>query len=110
MTMKLDDLTIGEAKELAKMFGGQRGPRTNSIEVGKAYFFRTVTMHITGRVVAVTDFDVKLEDAAWIADSGRFYQALTDGTLNEVEPYPHGTCIALGSVVDYSVWNHELPQ
>lgn len=30
--------------------------------------------------------DIKLENAAWIADSGRFMQAIKDGELKEVEP------------------------
>jgi hypothetical protein len=30
------------------------------------------------------------EDAAWIADSGRFTQAVASGDFSEVEPFPTG--------------------
>lgn len=53
-------------------------------------FVRTVTHYYTGRVVGVSDKAILLEDAAWIADTGRFADALRTGILSEVEPYPDG--------------------
>jgi hypothetical protein len=75
---------------------------TNEIwEIGKFYFIRTVTMNNTGRLVAVTDHELVLEDAAWIADSSRFSDALKDGSFNEVEPFPEGkVMIGRGALVD----------
>jgi len=84
--------------------------KSHSFEVGKAYLIRTVTMHYTGRVVAVTDSDVVLEEAAWIADTGRYANSLTDGTLNEVEPYPGQVAVCRGAVVDFCEWKHQLPK
>lgn len=52
--------------------------------VGGSYFFRTVTYHLTGRIKQVLGNLLILEDAAWIADSGRFTQAIKDGVLSEV--------------------------
>ena len=76
--------------------------------VGGKWFFRTVTYHATGRVTKrIGDF-LQLEDAAWIADSGRFMQAIREGVLNEVEPV--GTMfINLKTVVDFFPWTHKLP-
>ncbi len=77
---------------------------------GKPVFVRTVTHHYTGRLVGVSDGFVQLDDAAWIADDGRFADALASGKLAEVEPYP-GTCyVSLGSIVDISEWLHDLPR
>lgn len=77
--------------------------------VGKKFFFRTVTYHLTGRVKKVIGNILELEDAAWIADSGRFMQAIKEGTLNEVEPV--GTAyINVNSVTDFFPWNHNLPK
>jgi hypothetical protein len=45
-------------------------------EVGKNYLIRTVTMINTGRLVAVGDHELVLENAAWIADTGQFSAAL----------------------------------
>ena len=78
--------------------------------VGSAYFFRTVTYHVVGRVVGFIDATriAILADAAWVADSGRFTQAIKDGKLNEVEPI--GSCfVNLDTVTDCYPWNHSLP-
>src|SRR3990167_4090803 len=45
-------------------------------KIGKCYLIRTVTMIDTGRLVEVTEQELVLEDAAWIADTGRFADAL----------------------------------
>lgn len=83
-----------------------------TISEGETVIVRTVTMHYTGRVVAVDDRWLALTDAAWIADSGRWHKALADGTLNEVEPYPDGdtVLVALGAVVEVAPWRHPLPR
>ena len=108
--MNIDELTIGEAKQLSKMFGKEIAAKTHSIPVGECVFIRTVTMHYTGRITSVTDYDLVLEDASWIADSGRFSTALKNGDLSEVEPFPGSAIIPLGCIVDISAWNHKLPR
>jgi hypothetical protein len=66
-------------------------PTAQSVwELGAAYLIRTVTMFDTGRVVAVTEHEIVLEDAAWIADTGRFADALQKCEFSEVEPFPDG--------------------
>ena len=82
----------------------------HSLEIGKAYLIRTVTMAYTGRVVAVTDTDIVLENAAWIADTGRYHEALVDGSLNEVEPYPDQVIVGRGGLIDAAQWSHPLPR
>ena len=102
--MRLDDLTIGEARELAKMFTGGAPVRErddSAWEVGKIYLIRTVTMIDTGRLVAVTEHELVLEDAAWVADTGRFAQAVEKAEFGEVEPFPVGrVVVGRGSVID----------
>jgi len=61
--------------------------------IGKIYLIRTVTMIDTGILVAVTDKELVLEEAAWIADTGRFSDALAKAEFNEVEPFPAGRVI-----------------
>ena len=79
--------------------------------IDKKVFVRTVTNYFTGLLVAVTDQSLILEQAAWVADTGRFSAGLADGTLSEVEPYPDGpVLVARGAVIDLCEWRHELPR
>ena len=78
-------------------------------EVGKNYLIRTVTMIDTGRLVAVGDHELVLEDAAWIADTGRFQQALESGSFSEVEMFPKGRVIIGRAAVIDAVQINSLP-
>lgn len=78
------------------------------IKQGKKYLIRTVTNFWTGEVVEVDEQFIKLKDAAWIADTGRFANAIQDGTLDEVEPTGEAI-VAIGAIVDAVPWNHDLP-
>lgn len=79
-------------------------------EIGKNYFIRTVTYHLTGRLIRVTSKELVLEEAAWIADDGRFYDALKTGKLNEIEPFPNQVIVGRGSLIDACIWNFDLPR
>lgn len=81
-----------------------------AVLVGHPVFVRTVTMHYTGRLAAVTADTLILDDAAWITDSGRFGDALAKGTLAEVEPFPGRVFVARGALVDVTRWDHDLPR
>jgi hypothetical protein len=80
---------------------------------GKSYFFRAVTYHLVGEIVTIETSPagvwVELKNASWIADSGRFTQAIKDGKLNEVEPVGKAY-LNLASVTDAFPWVHELPK
>ena len=70
-------------------------------DVGEIYLIRTVTMIDTGKLVMVTNQELVLEDAAWIADTGRFSDAVKKAEFNEVEPFPDGKIIiGRGSIID----------
>ncbi len=108
-----DDLTIGQVKELVKVVSGMGGVEVaeHPYRVGKNYFIRTVTLYYTGRLVRVTAQELVLEDAAWIADTGRFAKALEEGELSEVEPFPVGeVIIGRGAVIDATLWGTALPR
>ena len=71
-------------------------------EIGAVYLFRTVTMIQVGRVVAASKQWVMIEDAAWVADTGRFADALKNWSFKEVEPFPDGLVgVATGAIVDF---------
>ena len=80
-------------------------------KVGQKLFIRSVTHHYTGLCVRVTKRAIVLTHAAWIADDGRFSDAMQRGTLSEVEPYRAETEVSVyhSAILDVSVWAHELP-
>lgn len=111
--MNINELTIGQAKELSSLLGGQADKKSATevpVEIGKSYLFRTVTHIEVGRVKAINGSFITLEEASWIPDTGRYYDCLSDGTFNEVEPYPETTTINAGSLINFCPWGHELPK
>jgi len=76
--------------------------------IGKSFYFRTVTYHFTGKVKNVIGRVLELEKAAWIADSGRFMNAIKEGKLNEVEPVGQ-MFLNMETVTDFCPWKHALP-
>ena len=77
--------------------------------VGKKWFIRTVTYHLVGKATRRIGNFLELEDASWVADSGRFMNAIKEGKLDEVEPV--GPAIVnLNSVTDMFPWKHNLPK
>ena len=76
---------------------------------GDVVFIRTVTNYCVGRIIQIDEQFVILENASWIADTGRWHQALKDGVLNEVEPFVDPVEVAIGAIVDVTKWRHALP-
>lgn len=77
-------------------------------ETGMSYFIRTVTYHLVGKVKNTIGKFLILEDASWIADSGRFSTAIKEGKLNEIEPTGEAI-LNTDSITDAFPWNHKLP-
>jgi hypothetical protein len=105
--MYIEDLTIKQAKELASIFSTEK---KSPVEIGKAYLFRTVTHIEVGRVKSICGDFVILQDASWIADTGRYHNCLKDGVFNEVEPYPDTTTVNMAALINFAPWPHDLPK
>ena len=78
-------------------------------EIGKNYLIRTVTMIQLGKLKRVTDRELLLSNACWVADTGRFNIALSTGAINEIEMFQKDVIIGRGSIVDATEWLMELP-
>ncbi len=107
--MNLDDLTIKEAKELACMFGNKKDC-CHPFKIGESYLIRTVTMIVLGRLEKVMDNELVMSSASWVADTGRFYDALKTGKLNEVEPFVNDVIVGRNSIIDATIWTFALPR
>lgn len=78
--------------------------------VGTKYFIRSVTMHYVGECAAVYPDSVVMRGCSWVADDGRFHEAIQNGTLAEVEPYGEREVgVSRGAISDWVVWDHDLP-
>jgi hypothetical protein len=103
--MKIDELTIGEAKELAAMFQKCEVTKQdfNPFTIGDTWFIRTVTHHLVGEMKAVGPQELVLKGGTvmWVADDGRFKDAIEKGVFNETEPYgDQDVIIGRGSIID----------
>lgn len=76
--------------------------------VGDRWFIRTVTYHLVGEVTQVRDGFLRLKDAAWVADTERFTQAIGQGALKEVEPVGDAV-VNTAAITDAFPWRHDLP-
>lgn len=78
--------------------------------IGKNYFIRTVTMAMTGKLEKIYKNELVLSSAAWIADTGRFHDFLKNGVnqSTEVEPFVNNQIINRNSIVDATVYDHNL--
>jgi hypothetical protein len=74
----------------------------------KNVFIKTVTMFYVGRLASENENFIFLEEAAWIADTGRFYNFLKDGKVNEVEPFVDPIAVNKNSIIEITPWNHGL--
>ena len=82
----------------------------NPIAVGNAVLVRAVTLYYTGRIVEITKDEIVIDDACWIADTGRFEIALRTGVVNECEPFIDPVAVGRGAIVDVTLWKHALPR
>ena len=110
--MNINELTLGQAKELANLFTNKEVSKEHPFQIGKNYFIRTVTMIQIGKLTAVYDTELVIVDAVWVADTGRFTDAFKDiENLNEVELFPKGdVIIGRGSIIDACLWNNKIPE
>ena len=108
-TLQISDETYEAIKD---QLGDGENIDINSLQdfIGKKLFIRTVTYHLVGEVVKVIGNMFELKNASWVADSGRFTQAINDGVLNEVEPVKVPVWVNVNSVTDMFLWGHKLPK
>lgn len=99
-TLRIDEVEYVRKDAIPKPYQSRKeGPW----EIGQRYFIRTVTMHLHGLLVDVTDKELVLMEAAWIADSGRFWNFITGKSPpNEVEPFQPDkpVIVGRGSLID----------
>ena len=109
--MNIDELTLAQLKEIRGALG-TRAKKAESLpfQIGESILIRTVTMIQVGRVKAIGSDFVLLEDAGWVAETGRFSTMLETGSLSEFERAPSWVMVGRGAIVDVYPWAHALPK
>ena len=103
--MNINELTIGQAKELANLFSSNNKEvcDRHPYPVGKYSMIRTVTCIYLGVIEEVYEHELVISTAGWVADTGRFSDTLLNiGNVNEFEPYPEDSTVVIGrgAIVD----------
>ena len=72
---------------------------------------RTITHYYVGTAVAENDRWITLDNASWIADTGRFSAVFEKGFDNnaEIERLPDGTQINVQNIIDVIPFSQTLP-
>jgi hypothetical protein len=108
--MNIDELTLGQLKQIKSMCGGAKENFEHPYKIGQGYLIRTVTHYYTGQLDWVGDKELRLSNAAWIADTGRYHKAFeSTDNLSEVEPIKGDAIIGRGAVIDAVEWMNNLP-
>jgi hypothetical protein len=100
--MDFDKLTIGEAKKIVALFQADKEEK-HPYTLGDTWFFRTVTYHLVGEIKSVGKQEIILKGGTvmWIADDGRFTDAISKGEFNETEIYgDQDVVLGRGSIID----------
>ena len=118
LTIKEAQQKLEEYKSLQKLFNvnvesEQADNSSNPYKLGENYLIRTVTMTLAGTLKAIYKQELILENASWIADTGRFHNALKDGietlSSSEIEPFVTDVIIGRGAIIDCTVYSCKLP-
>ena len=82
----------------------------NPFIVGKKYLLRTVTHITVGEVDKIIGSFLIMKKSCWVADTGRFADALKEGTYSEVEMHPENGCgVNWQSLIDFFELDTDLP-
>ena len=102
------ELSISDIREL---LADKAEPSDNGgFEIDQKVFIRTITHYYVGLVDTITPSMIGLTTASWVADTGLFSEMLMEGTINELEPFVDRVYVSRGSIVDHTLWNHQLPR
>ena len=114
LCINMDHFTARQAAAIEKLFTQLKQKcEAHAFDIfgGKNIFVRTLSYHQIGKYMGVKDGFLMLKDASWVANSGRFNEALISGNLEEVEPFREGIIlVGIMSIVDVCEWVHELPR
>jgi len=111
----INDLTLGQIKEIQNLSGSTAGQKKESnypYPTGKNVIVRTVTMIYTGVLSEVTATDLILTQCSWIPETDRYADFVTKGSVRECEPFPDDLPVYInrGALLDMCELRSALPR
>ena len=113
----LNKLSFAELQEEVKRLSEEKKKvisKEKYWEIGSNYLIRTVTHIQVGRLIDITEKEFVLENASWVADTGRFHDMLKDGLesldSSEIEPFMDIVIVNRDSLIDATPYMHKLPK
>ena len=79
---------------------GNQSNGESFLELEKIYAIRTVTMIYTGRLKAINQTELLIDEAAWIPETERWADFVDTGAHKEAEPYKRPVVISRGAILD----------
>ena len=80
-------------------------------EIGDKILIRGARYYYCGVVSNLTSRWVSLEEAVWVADTGRFSEVLHSGfhdSESETEKYRDEVHVPIDTILDVTLWRHEI--
>jgi hypothetical protein len=104
----ISNLTLKQINEINNLQKNLNKP--HPYKINQNYFIRTVTYFFTGKLIEVLEYEIVLEEAAWIPDTGRYSDSFKTGEHSEVEPVEGRLIIGRQSIIDCTEWQKSLPR
>lgn len=89
-TIKIDNVEYIRKDSVKPIKGWSSAKKEHAFEVGKRYLFQTVTLYWLGTIVGITEGEIVITDAAWVADMGKASSFFGGNDPNESESLPAG--------------------
>lgn len=112
----IEQLIKAEAEKMAKEMAANQnvevGENESICKLGAKVIIFTVTKYYTGRICGLSDKHIKLQEAGWVASTGRLSETMKTGILNEFEAYPENYHpeINRDGIIEIGPWNYPLPR
>ena len=74
--------------------------KASLLKKGDKVLIRTVTYFQAGEFVEMKDGFIHLKNASWIADTGRFTEAVATASFSEVEIFAKPVLVNISAIID----------
>jgi hypothetical protein len=96
----MDKLSLIQAILSSDCKTQQSNKAASFLELEKVYAIRTVTMIYTGRLKAINEQELLIDEAAWIPETERWADFVNTGAHKEAEPYRRPVVLNRGAILD----------